>query len=77
MMSTAMMKTTMLVVTMMEVLAALAMIHLDCGMLTALFVNVFKVFVKLNLCLQPKEARAPSLFLWWKKPAHIIFFYKK
>ena len=50
MMSTAMMKTTMLVVTMTEVLAAPAMIHLDCGMLTALFVNVWKV--KLYLCLK-------------------------
>ena len=40
MMSTAMMKTTTLVVTMMEVLAALAMIHLDCGMPIALFVHV-------------------------------------
>ena len=47
MMSTAMMKTTMLVVTMTEVLAALAMIPLDCGMLTALFVNVLRVYNKI------------------------------
>ena len=47
MMSTAMMKTTMLVVTMMEVLAVLVMIHLDCGMLTALLVNVLKVHISM------------------------------
>ena len=47
MMSTAMMKTIMLVVTMTEVLAVLAMIHLDCGMLTALLVNVLKVHISM------------------------------
>ena len=58
MMSTAMMKTTTLVVTMTEVLAALVMIRLDCGMPTALFVNVLKVYADLYLLCpwQRKEA---------------------